>query len=179
MNTIPAGESFDVALYHQEGTSGAGNIELGIFLDADFNPYNGNEIEVDEEMLSRTGTSTVSLNTLNVAVNAAAVPPGSYSVCARLNDGVRTRYLHAPQLLVVTPSLQPPLIDAASLALSGGVMHFNVEAFPGQDVSIETSNDLVNWVTLQTHTFTSTVWEFMDADAGNFARRFYRAVLAP
>ena len=179
MNTIPAGESFDVALYHQEGASGAGNIELGIFLDADFNPYNGNEIEVDEEMLSRTGTSTVSLNTLNVAVNAAAVPPGSYSVCARLNDGVRTRYLHAPQLLVVTPSLQPPLIDAASLALSGGVMHFNVEAFPGQDVSIETSNDLVNWVTLQTHTFTSTVWEFMDADAGNFARRFYRAVLAP
>ena len=31
VNPIPAGESFDVALYHQEGTSGVGGIELGIF----------------------------------------------------------------------------------------------------------------------------------------------------
>ena len=108
--TIPAGESFGATLYHQAGASAAGNIELGIFLDADFNPYNGNEIEVNQQMLSRTGTSAVSFNTLNATVNAAAVPPGNYAVCTRLNDGVRTRYLYAPQLLVVTPGLRllPP-----------------------------------------------------------------------
>ena len=128
-------------------------------------------------MLSRTGTSVVSYNLLNAAVDAAAVPPGSYAVCARLNDGVRTRYLYAPQVLVVTPSLQPPAIDAASLALSSGVMRFNVYGFPGQEVTIMASTDLISWLPLQTHTFTGTVWEFVDANAGNFARRFYRAAL--
>jgi hypothetical protein len=178
-NTIPAGESFDVTLYYQAGASMVGDIELGIFLDADFNPYNGNEIEVDQETLSKTGTSVVSLNTLNATVDAGTVAPGSYSVCARLNDGVRTRYLYAPQLLIVTPSLQPPTIDEASLALSNGAMHFNVHAFAGQEVTVMTSSDLVNWFPLETQTFTGTVWEFVDTNAGNFARRFYRAILTP
>jgi hypothetical protein len=179
MNTIPAGESFDVTLYHQDGTSGTGDIGLGIFLDVDFNPYNGNEIEVDEGTLSRTGTSTVSLNTLSALVNAAVVAPGSYAVCARLNDGAHMRYLYAPQLLVVTPSQQPPSIDGSSLAFSSGTMRFNVEGFPGQQVSVEGSSDLIEWIPLQTHTFTSTTWEFIDADAGQFVRRFYRAKLIP
>jgi hypothetical protein len=176
-STIAAGESFDATLYHQAGASPAGEIELGIFLDVDFNPYNGNEIEVNQQALSRTGTGAVSFNTLSVTVNAAAVPPGSYSVCAQLNDGVRTRYLYAPQLLIVTPSLQPPSID--SLAFGGGVFRFNVHGFPGQEVIVQASSDLVNWIPLQTHTFTGTIWEFVDADAGNFTRRFYRAMLAP
>jgi hypothetical protein len=177
-NTIPAGESFDVTLYYQAGASAAGNIDVEIFLDEDFNPYNGNEIEVDQQTLSRTGTSAVVFDTLNATANAAEVSPGTYSVCARLNDGVRTRYLYAPQTLIVTPSLQPPTIDAASLALSGGVMHFDVHAFPGQDVTVVASTDLVNWVPLETHVFTGTVWEFLDANAGNFVRRFYRTELA-
>ena len=179
MSTIPAGESFDVALYHQEGTSGPSEIELRIFLDADFNPYNGNEIEVDEEALSRTGTSVVSLNTVNTTADAASVAPGSYAVCARLNDGTRTRYLYAPEILVVTPSLLPPSINGASLTFSDGVMSFNVSGFPGQEVSVEASNDLVTWIPLQNHIFTGTIWKFVDADAGNFSRRFYRATLIP
>jgi hypothetical protein len=178
-NTIAAGDSFDATLYYQAGASAAGEIDLGIFLDVDYNPYNGNEIEVDEETLPRTGISAVSVNALNATVDAAAVPPGNYSVFARLNDGGRTRYLYAPQPLTVTPSLQPPSIDAASLLLSDGVMHFDVYAFPGQEVTVMASIDLVNWVPLQTYTFTGTIWEFMDSDAGNFDKRFYKAVLAP
>ena len=176
--TIAAGESFDVTLYYQAGASAAGNIDLEIFLDADFNPYNGNEIEVDQQTLTRTGTNAVSFNALNAIVNAAEVTPGTYSVCARLNDGVRTRYLYTQELLVVTPSLQPPSIDAASIVLGGGVMRFDVHAFPGQEVTVMASTDLVNWGALETHTFTGTVWEFVDADAGNFVGRFYRAILA-
>ena len=177
-NTIAAGESFDIALHHQDGTGGGGDIDLEIFLDADFNPYNGNETDVDQEMLSRTGTSTVSLNMLNVIADAAIVPPGTYAVYARLNGDGHTRYLYAPQLLVVTPSLQAPSIDATSLALSSGVMHFNVHGFPGQQVNVEASSDLISWAPLQTHTFTGTVWEFTDPNAGNFSKRFYRAALA-
>jgi hypothetical protein len=178
-NTIAAGDSFDATLDYQAGASATGEIDLGIFLDVDYNPYNGNEIEVDEETLPRTGISAVSVNALNATVDAAVVPPGNYSVFARLNDGGRTRYLYAPQPLTVTPSLQPPSIDAASLVLSDGVMHFDVYAFPGQEVTVMGSIDLVNWVPLQTYTFAGTMWEFMDADAGNFGKRFYKAVLAP
>jgi len=178
-STVPAGESFAATLYHQAGASAAGTIDLRIFLDVDFNPYNGNEIEVNQQTLSRTGTNAVSLNMLNATVNAAAVPPGSYSVYARVNDGTRMRYLYAPQLLVVTPSRQAPAIDAASVALGGGVLRFDVHAFSGQRVTVQASSDLLTWVPLQTRTFTGTIWGFMDADAGSFARRFYRAVLAP
>ncbi|MEP7015115.1 MAG: hypothetical protein ABI925_06725 [Verrucomicrobiota bacterium] len=176
-NMIPAGASLEATLYHQAGPNAAGGVGLEIFLDQDFNPYNGNEIEVSEGMLSRTGTSAVSFNTLGAVVDAAVVSPGNYAVCVRLDDGARIRYLYAPETLVVTPSLQPPSVDAASLTLSGGVMHFDVHAFPGQAVTVEASTDLVNWVVLEMHTFTGTVWEFVDADAGTFAKRFYRAAL--
>ena len=175
--TIPAGESFATTLYHQAGPSAVGNIDLTIFLDVDFNPYNGNEIEVDQQTLPRTGTGAVLFDMINATADATAVPPGSYAVCARLNDGVRTRYLYAPQVLIVTPSQQLPILD--SLALSGGVFHCDVHGFPGQQVTIQASSDLLTWVPLQTHLFTGAVWEFVDADAGNFSRRFYRAALVP
>ena len=107
--TVPAGQTFATTLYHQAGATPAGDIDLRIFLDADFNPYNGDEIEVRQETLSRTGTNAVSFNTVTSTVDAADVPPDTYAVCARLSDGVRTRsYLYAPQLLVVTPGLPSP-----------------------------------------------------------------------
>jgi len=176
---IHAGESFDAALYHQAGASASGSVELGVFLDVDGNPYDGNEIEVSQQMLPRTGTGAVSFSTPGATVDAAAVPPGMYAVCARLTDGARTRYFYAAEPLTVTPSLQPPTVDAASLALSAGVLHFNVHAFPGQEVTVMASGNLADWIPLETQTFAGTVWNFADTDAGSFARRFYRAVLAP
>ncbi len=178
-NTIPAGGLFSTALYYQAGADASGNIGLEIFLDSDFNPYDGNEVAVNDQTLPKTGTFVVSLVSPAGTVDAATLAPGSYAVCARLNDGALTRYLYAPQLLVVTPSLQPPSIDGTSLTRIGGVVHFEVHAFPGQVVTVEASTDLATWAPLQTHTFTGTVWSFTDADAGAFSSRFYRARLIP
>jgi hypothetical protein len=175
--TIPAGEAFGATLYHQAGPTASGNIDIAVFLDADFNPYNGNEIYVGDDSLPRTGTNTVLLDPLMVTVDAATVEPDTYAVCVRLNDGGRARYLYAPQSLVVTPSLALPRIDAASLVLNDGTMRFDVHAFPGQTVTVMVSTDLINWLPLQTVIFNGMVWQFEDADAGNFSRRFYRAVL--
>jgi hypothetical protein len=63
--------------------------------------------------------------------------------------------------------------------LADGVLHLNVHGFVGQEIVIEATTDLRTWVPIQSHTFTAQVWKFIDADAGNFARRFYRAVLVP
>jgi hypothetical protein len=177
--TVAAGESFEARLYYQAGASAAGAAELGIFLDPDTNPYNGNEQAVHQAMLSRTGTGAVSLGSFAVAIDAAAVPPRSYAVFARLQDGARTRYLYAQQRLIVTPSTQPPAIDRSSVTLSDGVMRFDVHGFPGQEVTVLASTDLRRWIPVATRTFNGTIWHFADADAGKFPRRFYRAVLAP
>ena len=173
--SVAAGASFDSALYYQAGAGAAGQIGVQVFLDSDFNPYNGNEIMVADQTLPKTGTLVVSLATVTGTPNAALVAPGSYAVSARVSDGALARDLYAPELLTVTPSQQPPSID--SMMRTGGVMHFTVHGLPGQQVTVEASIDLASWTPLQTHVFTGTVWEFADADAGSFASRFYRARL--
>ena len=105
--------------------------------------------------------------------------PGVMQYAHGLTMATRTRYLYAPQLLVVTPSLQPPIIDGTSLALNGGTMHFDIHGFPGQSITVMASTDLLNWVSLETQTLTGTVWQFQDPNAGNFSRRFYKAALSP
>jgi hypothetical protein len=177
--TIPAGASFDVALRHQAGAGASGSIAVAILLDSDTNPYNGNELVVSQTTLPKTGIGAVSLAALSATVGAASVLPGTYAICVRLNDGTRTRYLYAPEALVVTPSVQAPTIDATSLALAGGVMRFKVRAFPGQVVTVVASGDLASWIPLQTFTSTGAAWDFADAGSGTVARRFYRAILAP
>jgi hypothetical protein len=177
-STIAAGESFDAAFHYQAGATAAGTFDVAIFLDADSNPYSGNEIAVHQQTLTRTGTTAISTSGFNIGTNAAGLPPGSYRPYVRVNDGARTRYLYAQQPLVVTPSTQPPAIDTSSVTLKEGVMRFDVHGFPGQRVTVFASTDLVTWMPLETRTLQHTIWEFADADAGSFSRRFYRAELA-
>jgi len=176
---VSAGGTFAATLYHQSGSVTSGNVNVRIFLDADFNPYNGTGIEVDQRLLANTGTGAVALNSLNVSINPIAVAPGNYAVCARISDGTRTRFLYASEMLEVTASSQQPAVDAASLTYTNGIVRFNVLAFPGQHVTVKATTDFVDWVPVGTRLFTGTTWQFVDADAGTFPKRFYKAVLAP
>lgn len=176
---VSAGGTFAATLYHQSGSVASGSADVRIFLDTDFNPYDGIGIEVDQRLLANTGTTSVILSSLNVTVNPATVAPGNYAVCARISDGVRTRYLYASEMLEVTASLQGPAVDAASLTYSNGIVRFNVLAFPGQNVTVKATTDFVDWLPVETRQFTGTTWQFVDADAGTFPKRFYKAVLAP
>lgn len=177
--SVPAGEPIPLNLYSQSGAMAAGVVDLRIFIDPDFNPNNGNEIEIDQRSLPNSGTSAVLAGNPSVAVDPAAVAPALYALGLRVSDGTHTRYLYAPQPLEITPSLQPPHVDAASLVHDATTLHFHVLGFPGQTVTVFASTDLFTWTPLQTHTFSGALWEFADTDAGNFSRRFYRAALAP
>ena len=113
--TIHAGDSIAATLYHQDGASAAGNVDVRVFLDVDYNSYNGNETQLSQQTLPRTGTGAVSFNTLNATVDANTVP-GNYAVYTRVNDGSNTRYHYAPQVLVVTPALPTPTPTPAPTA---------------------------------------------------------------
>ena len=73
---------------------------------------------------------------------------------------------------------QPWKVDASSLARVDWTLRFNVLAFPGQNVTVLATTDLLNWAPVQTHIFTGNRLGIY-ADAGKFTRRLYRAVLTP
>lgn len=71
------------------------------------------------------------------------------------------------------PDPLPALISQAVSA--NGQFSFNVAGVAGSQYVIQASTDLVNWVTLQTNT---SPFSFVDANAGAFPNRFYRATPA-
>ncbi len=176
---VPAGGTFELALYYQSGGSGSGDVDVRTLLDPDANPWNGNGIEADQGLLMNTGTGAVGFHLDDVGIDPQTVVPGSYRVCVRIDDGVRTRFCYAPEPLVVTTSQQPPSIQQGSVEMTGLGLRFNVLASPGQEVVVEATTDLITWIPLQTRVFVTAVWEFLDADTASFPRRFYRPVLVP
>ena len=155
-------------------------MQFRIFLDVDFNPTNGNEIEIDQGLLPNTGTNVVALAPLDLQVNPATVAPGTYAICGQVIAGALTRYLYASDALVITPSLQQPAVDASSLARVGGTLRFNVLAFPGQNVTVLATTDLNQLGPgSDTHLHGNHLGICRCGRRQIPALRFYRAVLTP
>jgi hypothetical protein len=171
-----AGGAFDLALHYQSGPTGAGAADLRVLLDPDRNPWNGNEVEVDQRMLVNTGTAVVLSPQIEVLVGGSVLP-GTYAVATRISEGGRTRYLYAPGSFTVTPSEEPPRIDGSTVRIEEGLMKFTVRAVPGQTVSIRASENLGSWETIAILPFIGDTWEFTDPDTAMFPRRFYKAQL--
>jgi hypothetical protein len=110
------------------------------------------------------GTSSV-VALSNVQVSAS----GSYYVRVANDYGSATSSL---------ANLTVYLTASATLAASGSFgsnqFQFNVDGVSGFSYAIEASTDLVDWVRLQTN---AAPFQFIDSAAGDFDRRFYRAVL--
>jgi hypothetical protein len=69
-----------------------------------------------------------------------------------------------------------PVASLAVASYAAGEFAINVIGTTGQSYAVQASTDLVNWVALQTN---NAPFTFTDTDAGQFSRRFYRAVYAP
>ena len=103
--------------------------------------------------------------------------PGTYAIYARISAGGKGRYLYAPEILTLTPSLMPPLLT--SPANYNGQVQFAINGFTGQKVIVQASTNLAAWDSIGTNTLAGRTGSFVDVQAANYARRFYRAVLAP
>jgi hypothetical protein len=167
---VQAGEVIGTTLYYQY--AGYSNLTLTIYLDYDFNPYNGNSISILQLDQLATGSAAVSNTNLNVSTTN--IMPGVYTVYGRLSDGVHTRRLYAPQLIQITPSQQPPLLSITALYDNQFVI--GITGTTGQSIILKSSTDLLNWIPLLTNTLAGSYFSVTNHWASP-PRSFYRAML--
>jgi hypothetical protein len=72
----------------------------------------------------------------------------------------------------------PPPHLSAGARLADGAFQFTLTGGEGSGYELQTSTNLVDWVTLETNgPFTGTL-TLSDTNAAQFDRRFYRALIA-
>jgi hypothetical protein len=174
-SNVAIGEPIPLAFYHQYGATTSAVANVRFYLDLDSNPYNGTEAKVFQATIPGTGTTNVYFSTLSLALDPAVVSPGTYSVFGRISGGARTRFLYAPQKLVLGPSRQPPSLVSARV--QADQFQFTVSGFPGQTVIIQASTNLEQWVSIQTNTLTAIPLAFTDTESPLHPQRYYRVVL--
>ena len=113
--------------------------------------------------LSVAASSALTLE--NVTVNQS----GAYSVTVSDSNGST----NSTASLTVYATAAGTLVPAAH---ANGQYVMTVAGVPGCQYIVQASTDFVNWVPVQTNTAPFT---FVDTNAGQFSRRFYRSVYAP
>jgi hypothetical protein len=173
-NRIVQGQTNSVSAYIQASRALGSDAKLSVFLDSDFNPWNGNERLLNEISLSQNPTFQIGFGTLNFAANETNSRPGVHAIFGRITGGGKTRYLYAPELITIFSSAEPP-----ELAIAGGgslPSQVDVIGQPGQRFVLEDSTDLLSWQSLSTNWLTADVWSYFDTRPTT-PTRFYRATL--
>jgi len=170
-NVVSQNSAVTTTLYYQY--AGSSNLTLQVFLDQDFNPYNTNSMAVLTLQPPATGAGSVNYYA-SLAFSTTNVAPGTYAIYAKISDGRHTRYLYTPQLVQITPTLQPPNLTIANT----GNNHLNVgiNGVAGQKIILQSSTDLKTWTAIATNTLTTSNWIYPDSSPTN--RHYFRAMLS-
>ena len=172
-NLMAQGESNAVTLFYQWAKPTSSNATVGVFLDDDFNPWNGNEHLVRQLTTSGTTSNSVGYPVVSINVASTNSTPGVHSLYAQISAGGRTRYLYAPELLTVFSSFQAPSLAIARDSVSQ--VRVDVTGIPGQRIVLQSTADFRNWQSLATNWLAANIWSFVDATSN--PRQFYRAKL--
>jgi len=173
-NGVTAGQTIATKFYYQYG--GASNsVTAQFYFDRDFNPYNTNSAFITEISLTNTGISSVYYDSVNLTTTN--VPPGVYAIYGKISDGAHTRYLYAPESVEIVASAQPPVLGIVEW--NGTQLVIGVSGVSGQEIVLQSSPDLRNWLPLATNTLTSGSWTYTNNAPHDLSRQFYRAFLFP
>lgn len=174
-DAVPHGEDAVAQIDFQWAQPVASNQTVQVFLDADRNPFNGNETLLLAGTASGTTSAQIGSGTMNVPVDATNAPPGSYRVFVKMTAAGRSRFAYAAGDLMVIRSSAAPWLDIAPH--EGGGVVLGVNGVAGQSVVLEEAADFNAWVPVATNTLSSPRWELVLP--GGESNAFYRALLAP
>lgn len=173
-NLIAHGQSNYVSISYQWAKPAGSNALVSIYLDNDFNPYNGNEKVVEQFAVPGTGASSVISGTADFTVNPTNASPGTHALFAKITAGGRTRYLYAPEILTVVSSLRPTRLGIEHE--NSRQVHVEVTGVPGQRFVLQSSQDFQNWQPLATNWLATNTWSYIIANPV-VSPRFYRTIL--
>lgn len=172
-NIVTEGRTIATTFYYQYG--GASNsVTAQFYFDRDLNPYDTNSTSIAQISLPNTGVNDVFQNSLNLPTTN--VPPGVYAIYGKISDGVRTRYLYAPEQVQIASSREPPALEISKP--NGSQFVITVNGLSGQRIVLQTSTDLQHWQPVATNTLASDSWALTN-NAPPDSWQFYRAVLPP
>jgi hypothetical protein len=110
-------------------------------------------------------------NALLTLTNAQLADSGVYSVVVTNAYGSVTS-----SLANLTVYLTAAAVLNGPVALAGNQVQFTIGGVAGFKYAVEASTNLADWVRVVTNT---SPFVFVDAQAGNYGQRFYRAVYLP
>ena len=102
---------------------------------------------------------------------------GIYTLTARATDDFGASQLSAPVTLIVQDPAPLQLLSAQ--LLSDGSFQIQFSAQASGAIYVQTSTNLLDWVTISTNSTGTGTGGFIDLQAPNFGQRFYRASYAP
>lgn len=173
-NVVILGGLAATQFYYQYG--GQSNVTVQIYFDRDFNPYNLNSTLVLQGYVTNTGVGYIRYYS-NIGLTTTNVAPGTYSIYAKISDGLHTRYLYTLELLTIVSTNQPPVLG---ISTSGSTQfRISVNGIASQKIAVQTSTDLKNWQSLATNTLTTSTWIYTNSVPNNSEKQFYRALLLP
>jgi len=175
-NPVAVDATLTARIWYQWARPASSNLTVDVGLDADTNPFNGNEQLLVSGNASGTGTLQVGDGLISLPLTNAFVVPGQRRIFVRLttSDG-RHRFLHAPQILTLTASATPPLLDLT--VISENNLRLGVNGVAGQTLAVEFCDNLGQWTAFATQTLATARWE-LDV-TNNAAAGFYRARRLP
>jgi hypothetical protein len=174
-NAVAQDESTPLRFCYQWAPPGPNLATLDIYLDADFNPLNTNQVLLRQIAAPDSGAGFVNVGITNLTLAASNAAPGLHAFFARLTAGTSTRYLYAPELVQVLPSRAPPTLGIAPL--NATQFRIAVTGLPGQTIILQSSPDLAAWSPLATNTLTVSLWFYTNTPPTLPAQRYYRALL--
>lgn len=105
--------------------------------------------------------------------------PGYYTFTTQTQYRYPESAFGIAQVQIVVTDEAAPQPDPNSIVYRDGAFGVTFRGEPGQRFLIQASTNLISWPALLTNEFSSSTFDFIDPQATNFSRRFYRAVSLP